>query len=235
MGVGADMFELLNSPWVTGIGGGLVSGLVVYWITQRIFSNRTAAEYRGKIDSTNRDVIYALRPGIAEGVIPERDVVEAMIHATSRKYGVYSPDAYTPATVAEELMKEVMDSSFISAKQKAAFCDALRTLNTTPAPQATSTTTRTVADTRDRPFYAGLATIMSTLLAVVAALLTAVAAFLQQPRTINHLDPFFVLVPTVIMITAVTAAATVYYVRYYVKRSRERSPDADRRASAQGD
>jgi hypothetical protein len=53
-----------------------------------------------------------------------------LINATARLYGVESANLFTPSQIAEELIKEVMDSSFISSSQKAEFCAKLTELST---------------------------------------------------------------------------------------------------------
>ncbi len=120
--------ELLDNPWVIGIGGGILSGLFVAWITRLIFSKRDNKEYLQKLRAANQEVIYAIKPGISEGVIPTPEIVNHLISATSRRYDVDSGLMYTVNQIASDLIKEVMDSSFISASTKQDFCEKLSNL-----------------------------------------------------------------------------------------------------------
>lgn len=120
--------ELLDNPWVIGIGGGILSGLFVAWITRLIFSKRDNKEYLQKLRAANQEVIYAIKPGISEGVIPTPEIVNHLISATSRRYDVDSELMYNVNEIASELIKEVMDSSFISASTKQEFCEKLSNL-----------------------------------------------------------------------------------------------------------
>jgi hypothetical protein len=113
---------LLNNPWVVGIGGGVLSGAVVAWVTHVVLARGENKEYRERIASANRDVVYAIRPGISEGHIPTRPVIEALIHATARRHNVLAENMYGPQEIAEELIKEVMDTSFLSSAKKADYC-----------------------------------------------------------------------------------------------------------------
>ena len=226
--------ELLNNPWVTGIGGGLVSGLLVFWITQRIFSNRNIAEYRQKVDATNRDVIYAIRPGIPEEVIPDKDVVEALIHATARKHGVTAKDAFDCSLIAEELIKEVMDSSFISAKQKADFCSKLRSLMLQPSRAvqdpnlaAGSAAVATADRVEERRFYA---TAMAAMLAMVAAAMTIL--LLSWPSfgrtssaTIERIPAL--LIPAVIVLSAALVPMALFDIRRSLRRASDRRQETE--------
>lgn len=120
--------DWLNNPWVVGIGGGILSGLLVMFVSRTLFSRRDRREYAQKLTSANREVIYALRPGLSEGHVPDSRVVESLISATARKYAVEAKDMYGARQVGEELIKEIMDSSFISANTKQEYCNQLESL-----------------------------------------------------------------------------------------------------------
>ncbi len=117
--------DFLSNEWVVGIGGGILSGLIVTLLTRYIFTKRDNREYYRKLDLVNKEVLYALRPGISEGAMPNESVLESLIIATSRKYKVNSKDVFQPKQIAEELIKEIMDSSFISFEAKSQYCSSL--------------------------------------------------------------------------------------------------------------
>jgi len=121
--------EWLNGPWVVGIGGGILSGILVSVIFRLLFSGRDSREYVQKLQSANREIIYALRPGIAEGHVPDRQAVQSLISATARKYAIDKNDLYDPTQIGEELTKEITDSSFISANTKQEYCNQLDSLS----------------------------------------------------------------------------------------------------------
>ncbi|HCM0798771.1 hypothetical protein ACEV8F_21785 [Vibrio parahaemolyticus] len=120
-----EKLDFLSNEWVIGIGGGVLSGLIVTLLTRYIFTKRDNREYYRKLDLVNKEVLYALRPGISEGAMPNESVLESLIVATSRKYKVNSKDVFQPKQIAEELIKEIMDSSFISFDTKSQFCSTL--------------------------------------------------------------------------------------------------------------
>src|SRR5579862_6751073 len=92
---GMDKFiELLQNPWVVGIGGGIVSGALVAWLTHLVLAKGENKEYRGKVNNANREVIYAIRPGISEGNIPTVEVINSLVMATARRNSVSSDDMY---------------------------------------------------------------------------------------------------------------------------------------------
>lgn len=124
--------DWLENPWVVGIGGGILSGLAVTLLSRIILSRKDRGEYAQKLQSANREIIYALRPGISESLVPERRVVESLINATARKYTVEKDDLHGPDEIREELTKEIMDSSFISAKTKQEYYNQLISLAQSP-------------------------------------------------------------------------------------------------------
>lgn len=117
--------DILNNAWVVGIGGGILSGLLVTLITRYIFSKKDNKEYIQKLATVNKEVVYALRPDISEGHIPDKEVLSSLINATARKYKVTRDDVFRPKQIAEELIKEIMDSSFISSETKRNYCETL--------------------------------------------------------------------------------------------------------------
>lgn len=120
--------DLLNNSWVVGIGTGILSGIVVTIITRRIFTKKDEREIAQNVLSANREILYALRPGISEGHIPERGVLNSLRNATARRYKLEPHLLYSPKSIAEELIKEIMDSSFISSETKHQYCESLNSL-----------------------------------------------------------------------------------------------------------
>lgn len=115
----------LNNAWVVGIGTGILSGLLVTWLLNLFISKKKDREYQQQISSANREIIYSVRVGIPESNLPTREIVEALIHSTARRYGVQPSELYQAKELSEELIKEVMDSSFLSQAKKIEYCDAL--------------------------------------------------------------------------------------------------------------
>lgn len=120
--------DFFSNPWVIGIGGGILSGLLVTLITRHLFSKRERREYFQKVATANNEIIYVIRPAIAEKVIPSTEMLEALFSATARKYSVDESDLYSKVGLANELIKEVMDNTFLSYQQKVDFCALLASL-----------------------------------------------------------------------------------------------------------
>lgn len=115
----------MGNAWVVGITTGIVSGLLVTWLLRVLISKKKTREYKQQLLSANREVIYSIRAGIPEDNMPSGEVIEAMIHATARRYEVEASELYTISELIEELVKEVMDTSFLSSQKKEEYCSSL--------------------------------------------------------------------------------------------------------------
>lgn len=165
--------QILNNPWVIGIGGGILSGFVVTYLSRKLLSKRDDREYAQKVLGANREIIYAIRPGISEGLTPEYEVIDSLIAATARKYGVDKPDLYEPRDIAQELVKEVMDSSFISAKTKEEYCRQLAVLFAAEGAERPQTPTQPPAQTKSAPGIEEYRKRMVAMMSLMAGMLTA--------------------------------------------------------------
>ncbi len=114
--------SIVSNGWFVGIGSSLLAGIAISLLSYLFITKRNRFEYLQKINMGNREVIYAVRPGIAEGDIPDGSVLTALTNATARRYGLNPNELFTPRQLGEELVKEVMDSSFLSSEQKTKYC-----------------------------------------------------------------------------------------------------------------
>lgn len=233
--------EFLNNPWFIGIGGGILSGLIVTFISRALLSRRDQREYAQKVMAANREVVYAVRPGISENLVPTPEVLDSLVEATARKYGVDRKDLYRPAEIAQDLMKEVMDSSFISAKAKEDYCTKLGGLSepktTKPAIRAITTTSSSknwrpqgVEEYRSR-----MVSMMSIMMGVLAATMTALLAFSREgffsSLSNEAKDQFTTLLLPALLTMAATGLSIglMSLLKELQKRSDERRRDPDKK------
>lgn len=124
----ARMIEFFSNPWVIGIGGGLVSGVVVTSFSRLVLIRGQNRDYRQKVRTANTEIMHALRPSISEQALPPLEILDAVIAATAAKYSVQATDLYSRDTLANDLIKEIMDSGFLSAQQKLNFANLVGSL-----------------------------------------------------------------------------------------------------------
>ena len=187
------MAEWLSNPWAIAVGAGTLSGLLVDLVTSRVFSRKDERWYNQKIESANRENVYSLRPGISEGHVAHRRVVECLISATARKYSVVETELLDPAQIVEELMKEIMDSSFISSQVKSNYCDQLEARILAPIEQETDPLPTPGHQVELRPeqreYRSRLISMASAILGAIAALTTTVVLLDNGSTLENPLLP----------------------------------------------
>lgn len=123
------MIELLNNPWVTGIGGGIVSSLIVFFVTKYVFGKKENREYVQKIRTANNEILYSIRPLIIEKKLPTVDIFSAIRISIAKKYGIKQEDLYNAFSLSNDLITEIMGNSFLSSEQKLEFCGLLNQIN----------------------------------------------------------------------------------------------------------
>jgi len=230
----------LNNSWVVGIGGGILSGLVVTWISRYLLGKRENREYLQKVLGANRELIYTIRPGISEGVIPSQEVVVALINSTARKYSVSPGDLYGPPEIAEELTKEVMDSSFISSAKKAEHCSQLASLvqkvpsliHEEPEPAKAAEKEQAASQTLSE-YRRRTTTMISMMAGILAATMTFMVSFMGISKNVIR-GPFEIVFPTVA--TLLTIVVTMYaYLIFRQSQKRRRGQDQKDDASTKED
>jgi hypothetical protein len=125
---GAPLETWFNNAWVVGIGGGILSGLVVAYLSQLIFNGKSKSEYIRNANSANIEILHAIRGGIAEDEIPDRFIVNDIIASSARKYSVRTEDVFGGVEIRQELNKEIMDSYLISPKLRTQYCSRIARL-----------------------------------------------------------------------------------------------------------
>jgi hypothetical protein len=201
------MAELFNNPWVIGI----VGGFIVTAISQYLFSRRDNKEYRQKVVTANQEILYAIRPGVSEEKIASLEVLKAILIATASKYGVEENDLYQPTEISNHLIKEVMDSSFISVELKQKYCNALATLKAAdikkeqsePETDRKKTEVATISEYRNK-----LVTMLSVMLGIFTGIMTVGSVYIEEFKFILDTNISLVM-PTVVATTAVLIFASL--------------------------
>jgi hypothetical protein len=117
--------DIINNNWIVTIVGGVASTFLFTVCLRYFFEKKYDKEYIHKIRLVNQEVIYTLRPGISEGVMPTIAIIRTLLKTTAEKHKVAVEDINSPRQIAEILIKEIMDSSFISAEIKSSYCGTL--------------------------------------------------------------------------------------------------------------
>ncbi|MBO5171231.1 MAG: hypothetical protein J6B70_10900 [Oscillospiraceae bacterium] len=119
------MLSFLRNQWVVGIGGGIVSGIIVYFITNWLYKRKDNSKYLEQIENANLDIIRTLKPYVAEKGLPSKEVIDAIIVSTARKHKVKSEELYSIRIICEELIREIIENAYVSSDKKQEFSQQL--------------------------------------------------------------------------------------------------------------
>ena len=208
------------NPWVIGILGGILSGLVVTFLSRFLFSRKEKREYYQKVAIANKEVIYAIRPSISEGAIPDKAIVDCLIIATARKYSIDKKDMYTANEIAEELIKEIMDSSFIPGKLKNEYSSRLSVLIVPEIKENVVEERIKKAEYLNR-----MVTSFSASIGLMAALMTMIFIILEFPSSrslFSSTYKYFAPTISALIITAATFYLNVFTDIRYKKKERQK-------------
>lgn len=114
-----------DDAWFVGIVGGIVSGVIVYFITDFLFKKLTKKDYFEKANKVNRGIVELLIMLISEGKIPSPKTINSLLNSLSRNYGVKRKDVNSFDETLEDLIKEIFDTKFIPNDKKIGIAEEL--------------------------------------------------------------------------------------------------------------
>lgn len=120
-----SIYSLINSSWFFGVICSVLSGIVTIMLSRAILLPKDDREYSKRVTCANNEIVHHLRQGVSESINPNIKIIEIMISATARKYGLNEKDLYGVKKITEDLIKEVMGCPFVSASNKRNYCDSL--------------------------------------------------------------------------------------------------------------
>lgn len=118
--------NIFSNAWVVGIVGGIISGIIVYFITRWLFERKDKSKHLENISNANLDIIRLLKPYVAERGLPEKEIIDAIILSTARKYGVKSEELYSIRIICEEIIREIIENVYVSSEKKQEYTNNLK-------------------------------------------------------------------------------------------------------------
>jgi len=215
---------MFNNPWVTGIGGGIISSLVVFFVTRYFFSKREKREYLQKIETANNEILYSVRPLVIEKKVPTIDTLSAIRISTAKKYGVKQDDLYNEFSLSNDLINEIMGNSFLSADQKIEFCTLLQTMKA----DRNSSKKKEVEVIYIKDKDSISSRYNSILLATMSFAMVMVMTFYITSRATNdNVDAIMLKDRVSLLITAIIIPLTAIMVLYLVRLIRDKEKDRE--------
>lgn len=222
---------------------GVVSGLIVYffieivikWLIFNKIFKMDKKEFFAKVENANNEIKNTLLTILREESIASKDSIKSLIRATARKYNVEFNDLYTERQFIEEVIKEVMDARFLSAKVKNEYCDNLIAFKQQDDKLETHicredndyiNLLKTLEVNKQKQFSLKIVNqTLTVIMAASAAILTLVSPLLTKNTFIySNLTDETILFPLLLGLSAILVAlfsAIVYSNKYKITKKRE--------------
>lgn len=117
--------KFFENAWFIGISTGIISGVLVFFLTKWIMDKRGKVEYFKQVKSANQNVINALKPYIADKGLPEIEIFEALIASVARLFCIDKKDMFSISTYCEELIREIISDVYVSNDKKQEYTNSL--------------------------------------------------------------------------------------------------------------
>ena len=206
------MDDLIANPWIVGIGGGVISSLIVFFITKFFLSKKEYKEYDQKVRLATNEVVYAVRPLVIDKAIPANDVLAALRSAIAVKYGVKVSDVIGIKQLVSILVLEILSNSFLNSNQKNEYCNLLMTMKDEPKQTPSNDVHKKKSE---RNLYIS---IMLSLLCFGMVMGSVVASKEKNVENVEvYKQGFFVMI-SALMFTFVLTTFTVYKLKERLKK-----------------
>ena len=206
------MDDLIANPWIVGIGGGVISSLIVFFITKFFLSKKENKEYEQKVRLATNEVVYAVRPLVIDKAIPANDVLAALRSAIAVKYGVKVSDVLGIKQLVSILVLEILSNSFLNSSQKNEYCNLLMTMKDEPKQTPSNDVHKRKSE---RNLYISM---MLSLLCFGMVLGSVVASKEKNVENVEvYKQGFFVMI-SALMFTFVLATFTLYKLKERLKK-----------------
>ena len=206
------MDDLIANPWIVGIGGGVISSLIVFFITKFFLSKKENKEYEQKVRLATNEVVYAVRPLVIDKAIPANDVLAALRSAIAVKYGVKVSDVIGIKQLVSILVLEILSNSFLNSSQKNEYCNLLMTMKDEPKQTPSNDVHKRKSE---RNLYIS---IMLSLLCFGMVLGSVVASKEKNVENVEvYKQGFFVMI-SALMFTFVLTTFTLYKLKERLKK-----------------
>ena len=202
--------NFLYNPWFIGIGGGIVSSLIVFFVTRAISNRKGNKEYLQRIKTANNEILYSVRPLVIDKRIPTSEIISAIRSSVSRRYGVRIEDLITDQSLYNDLVSEIMTNAFLSSEQKNEFCDLLK-----PTKANNPGVVEYIEKFSIQEKNYAVSRYVSMLLAIISFAMVLVATWFStrvDTRTFNKVEDNVILVALSTITPILTMIAMMFYI-----------------------
>ena len=170
--------ELIQNPWIVAIGSSVISGVLVYIITERFLKHDQNKEKAKKIESANMEIISILTRCIVEGELLKPEAVKSVLKSACIKYGVKEKEVFSLEEIGEELLNDILKTPYISVKQKEEYVEKMNRyqidVKSIEMPTTKEIKNEVFVNKRENDEYKELSAIMATVTSVIPLIIMSV-------------------------------------------------------------
>lgn len=115
------ILNALNNSWVSN----LITGLAVYFLTGFFNKIKHKKQYFQKVELANKEIFNTIKFTIPEENLPSAQVLQSIHSATAKRYNVKIEHMSSLQEILDDVIKEIMDSNFLSHENKLRYCKRL--------------------------------------------------------------------------------------------------------------
>lgn len=113
--------SIINNQWIINIGTGLVVYIVTTIISRVILNKATNNEKQKQIQKANKEIIRILKPYVVEKNILTEAIISSVRKSVAREYNVISEEVFSVKDICEELIREILQSSYVDSQKKSEY------------------------------------------------------------------------------------------------------------------
>ncbi len=117
--------DFLKSIFLSTWFEGLIVSIIVTVLGSLLRGYREKKLYINKVNMANIEVFNAIKILIPEKRLLEKEMLTSLHNATADKYKVKAKDMNSLYLILDELIKEILESSFLTHKEKVEYCNII--------------------------------------------------------------------------------------------------------------
>lgn len=117
--------NFLTNPWFVGIIGGIISGIIVFFITGIIVNKINKKDYYKSVEEVNLKISKMLIMSISENKIPSSYVIDSLLSSLAKRYKVQKKDINSVEETYNDLITELFETNFIPIDKKQNLAESL--------------------------------------------------------------------------------------------------------------
>lgn len=114
-----------SNDWVVDIGTAIISGLILFFLTNKFVSTKAEKEVKSNVKRVNEEIVFFLEKLLSEDITINKTLIEIAKDSFSRKNGVPLTLINTNDQIFNDLITEVYQTGFISKDRKARIVNEL--------------------------------------------------------------------------------------------------------------